>query len=223
MTHIKSVPSSEFVRLLSEKSHVIWDWNGTLLDDIDHAVSTVNHLLKARDLNLVTAESYRQLFCFPVYDYYKNLGFDFTKESFEDLCHQFVDRFMHGFRELPLKPGMHKVLKDVRKRVIKQSILSATDQASLEEMMKHYELIPLLDHVFGINNKLAASKVARGHELVQISRISKEKTVLIGDTLHDLEVGRDIGIDVILLSHGHQAAERLRQHHDLVIDLIEEN
>ena len=35
---------------LHDKQHVIWDWNGTLLDDVGHAVATMNTLLAPRGL-----------------------------------------------------------------------------------------------------------------------------------------------------------------------------
>ena len=73
--------------------------------------------------------------------------------------------------------------------------------------------------VFGIDNKFAASKIERGHELIRLSKISKKETVIIGDTLHDLEVARALGIDTILISHGHQCPTRLKPHHEMVIEI----
>ncbi|MGZ3745521.1 MAG: HAD family hydrolase [Pseudobdellovibrionaceae bacterium] len=99
-----------------------------------------------------------------------------------------------------------------------QSILSATDQVNLTSMVAHYELNPFFNFVYGIDNKFAGSKIDRGHELIKESKIPESRTVIIGDTLHDLEVARALGIDAILISHGHQCSTRLRLHHDMVIE-----
>lgn len=207
------------MKALDGHEHVIWDWNGTLLDDVGHAVNTINRLLSDYHLPLITRNHYRQIFDFPVIKYYERLGFDFNRHSFEDVCEQFVESFMSGFHNLPLVPEMRFVLFDLHQKQVAQSVLSATDQQNLDSMMNHYDLNSLFKFVYGIDNKQAASKLKRGEELIEASGFCRTKTVLIGDTLHDLEVAQKLGINSILISHGHQCPTRLRQHHDLVIEV----
>ncbi len=204
---------------LASKRHVIWDWNGILLNDVDHAVETMNHLLGSHALPLLDRVRYQKIFDFPVKNYYDSLGFDYSKESFESLCHRFVDRFMAGFHSLPLVGRMEDMLKKLHGNNIKQSILSATDQRNLDSMILHFGLNDFFSHVFGIDNKFAGSKVVRGRELLKISGVSPNETIIVGDTLHDLEVANELGIEAVLLSHGHQCAERLRVHHAEVIEI----
>jgi phosphoglycolate phosphatase len=204
---------------LQTYDHIIWDWNGTLLRDLEHAVTTVNQLLKKRNLPLLNEETYKKNFHFPIRSYYECIGFDLKNESFEALCDEFVDLFMKDIFQCQLVSGARELLKTVKDSGKRQSILSASDQQSLDRMITYYELRPLLDSVFGIADKFAASKVYRGHELIHLSGIDKNLTVLIGDTDHDLEVARSLGIDVILVAHGHQESEKLKSLHDRVIDV----
>lgn len=204
---------------LKNADHVIWDWNGTLLSDVHYAVNTVNRLLIERGLPELDVERYQKTFCFPIRKYYTLLGFDLEAESFEKLCDDFVGSFMANIHTCQLVPGAHDILMKVKASGKMQSVLSATDQPNLEKMMDSFQVRPYLDHVFGIQDKLAASKVYRGHELLATSRVAPEKTLLIGDTDHDLEVGQAMGVKVLLLAHGHQSAERLREIHDNVIEV----
>ena len=210
--------SSKIFHLLEGKEHIIWDWNGTILNDVEHAVMVMNTLLDEHQLPLIDRDYYREIFDFPVFNYYQKLGFNFEKESFESLCHKFVERFMNGLHGLPLIPEMESVVVQLYNEKIMQSVLSATDQANLDGMINHFNLNEYFKFVFGIDNKLAGSKVYRGHMLIKESGIHESKTLMIGDTLHDLEVGKALGIDVVLISHGHQSLNRLRPHHTLVID-----
>ncbi|MCK6597964.1 MAG: HAD hydrolase-like protein, partial [Bdellovibrionaceae bacterium] len=173
---------------------------------------------KEHDLALINKALYRKIFDFPVLKYYEQLGFDFKKESFENLCHKFVDRFMSGFQQLPLIPEAKSVLTQLHKEGVSQSVLSATDQPNLDSMIEHFELKDVFKFVYGIDNKLAGSKINRGHSLIQASMIDKSHTVIIGDTLHDLEVAEALGIDAVLISHGHQCYSRLTARHDKVIE-----
>lgn len=211
--------NAKFQNALRGKSHIIWDWNGTLLNDVDHAISVVNSLLKEHDLPTLNQYRYRQIFEFPVLKYYQTLGFDFNKESFEALCDKFVNRFMAGFQQLPLFPEMKSMVLQLHSQGLSQSVLSATDQPNLNAMITHFELNSIFKFVFGIDNKFAGSKIDRGHDLILQSQIPKAETVIIGDTLHDLEVATALGIDAVLISHGHQCPTRLRKHHEMVIEL----
>ena len=64
--------------------HVIWDFNGTVLDDMQVGIDSVNEMLAARGLpTLSGVTEYRAAFDFPVEDYYRRLGFDFDREDFK--------------------------------------------------------------------------------------------------------------------------------------------
>jgi phosphoglycolate phosphatase len=204
---------------LKNAKHVIWDWNGTLLSDLQHTIDTVNHFLKARQLPVLDRRSYKDVFGFPIRSYYENIGFDLNAESFEDLCREFVDLYMGGVFSCELHPEARDLLKQVKSAGKVQSILSASDQESLTRMIAHFGIGGFLDNVYGIADKFAASKVGRGRELIKNSGVAPTETILFGDTDHDLEVGHDLGVEVILLAHGHQSAEKLRKLHHTVIEL----
>ena len=80
--------------------HIIWDWNGTLLDDTWLCVEGINDSLKKRSLQTITKEIYRKVFSFPVEDYYKRLGFDFKKEPFEVAGDEFVAYYAKSFHKV---------------------------------------------------------------------------------------------------------------------------
>jgi len=60
-----------------------------------------------------------------------------------------------------------------------------------------------------LDNHRAESKIGRGMELIKKNKINTKETVLIGDTIHDLEVAIEIGVDCILIANGHQSKKRL--------------
>lgn len=205
---------------LGDKEHVIWDWNGTLLADLDHAVTTVNRLLTEEKLQPISMEEYKKAFGFPVVDYYKKLGFDTSPENFLNLCDRFNHYFYEGLHMCDLWPGVRETLEFVKTNGKMQSLLSASEHSMLLSSVRWFQLEHVFDHVVGIHDKTAASKVARGLELIERVHIPREKTVLIGDTDHDLEVANAMGIDAILVEHGHQCPTRLKAVHNNVIKIF---
>lgn len=205
---------------ISGKKHVIWDWNGTLLEDVEHTVNINNQLLSEHGLPPISRSSYQDRFSFPVRNYYEELGFDFQREPFENLTHRFVDLFLKELHNLPVKPHMRQTLSRLQRAGVQQSVLSAADQESLDRMMLHYELQPYFTFVFGINNRQAGSKIGRGLELMALSEIDAADTIMIGDTLHDLEVAEALGVEALLIADGHQSAQRLLASHSRVLTLL---
>lgn len=205
---------------LDGKRHVIWDWNGTLLADVDHAVRVVNKLLSEENLPTLDAAEYKRVFGFPVIDYYKHLGFDTSPDSFADLCERFNKYFHDDLHLCDLWPGVRETLEHVHQSGKIQSLLSASEHNLLLMSVKQFGVQELFHNVYGIADKMAGSKVARGQELIAKVAIPREATVLIGDTDHDLEVGRALGIDVLLVDHGHQDTVRLQKVHSKVLKVL---
>lgn len=205
---------------IKEKAHVIWDWNGTLLSDIEHAVSTVNRILVEEDLSPTDVQTYKKIFGFPVIDYYARLGLDTSPEKFKALCEKFNQYFYDGLHLCELWPGALDTLTYVKQVGKTQSLLSASEQFMLNESVRKFKLQHLFDHVFGIADKMAASKVDRGHQLMEKVGIDPDHTILIGDTDHDLEVAKALGIDAILVEHGHQCPTRLHAVHHHVVKVF---
>ncbi|MCB0420300.1 MAG: HAD family hydrolase [Bdellovibrionales bacterium] len=197
---------------------IIWDWNGTLIDDVEVALLSMKTLLSDHNLPDLCVDRYRDVFGFPIQKYYEKLGFDFDSICFNSLCY----RFHEEYDKNRLKVG--KLFADVIphldlfSKTKKQSILSAGAQWHLDEWVQHYNIKHFFEYIYGISDHFAGSKIDRGRELITHSKYDPSDTILIGDTDHDVEVGAELGVDVLLIANGHQSFERLQQLHDNVIE-----
>jgi phosphoglycolate phosphatase len=189
---------------------VIWDWNGTLLNDLDFCISTINILLKKRNLGLLNRAAYKEVFSFPVKDYYAAIGFDFSKEDFSIPAREFIDLYNNGVKACYLHKSAIDVLSFFKRKGIRQFVLSAMKQEMLEETLKHNSIHPFFEGIFGLNDHYAVSKIDRGKQLLSEYNIDKSSTWIIGDTTHDYEVAQKLGIKCVLIADGHQTEERLR-------------
>ncbi len=205
------------IQALKLKKHVIWDFNGTLVDDVDLCVQIINRFLQSKGRALIHREYYRQVFEFPVSNFYKNLGFQLSQEDYREIGHSFCMDFKAGLSEIDLHHMIPETLGYLKNENIGQSILSATNQTDLIEHLSHFRIEHYFDRVFGIENRIADSKLKRGHELFDLLQLDPSDVILVGDTLHDLEVGKSIGIEVLLVGHGHQCDKKLKNHHHQVI------
>lgn len=208
--------------MLEQYRHIIWDWNGTILDDVDLGIEIINRLLSERNLPNITKEKYKNIFTIPVKDYYAKLGFDFEKEPFEVVGKLWIDEYERRKYECSLYEGVPEVMEKIRSVSAEQSILSAYSQRTLEEMAKHYGVDKYCSHIVGLDNIYAAGKLHLGLELLKKIGNENGGLLLIGDTLHDYEVAKAMGADCILLSTGHQSKNVLQKAGVKIIDDIRE-
>ena len=208
--------------MIGSAGGIIWDWNGTLLDDTRMAVRTMNQMLKQRGLPALTVDHYKSVFTFPVKDYYQKIGFDFQAEPFEVPALEFIDLYNSQLKDCSLHFDTLKVLNHFQSVGVKQYILSAMEQDVLNDCLKHYQIDSFFEHVSGLDNFYAASKMVNGHRLLAELQLNPGDLVLIGDTVHDFEVATELGCSCILIADGHQSKAVLQATGVMVIDSIRE-
>lgn len=191
--------------------HVIWDWNGTLLDDVDECVGVVNGMLSRRGLASLTVERYRELFGFPLIEFYRALGFDLEKESFDVVAREYHESSVERVRYCQLQRGAEEVLTAVAGAGMTQSLLSAYEQERLKEAADFFGVGKWFVAMVGLNDYYAHSKVENGLRWVEQAGYRLDEILLVGDTTHDYEVAQEIGVDCVLLTCGHQVRGRLAE------------
>lgn len=203
-------------------SAIIWDWNGTLLNDLDLCIDSINSLLKKRSLKLLTHDSYKEVFSFPVRNYYQAIGFDFSKEDFEIPAKEFIDLYDSRVKNCALHLSAVEVLESFKIKGYQQFVLSAMKQPMLEKTLKHNGIFHFFEGVAGLNDHYAVSKMERGRELIREFEVKTDDTWMIGDTNHDFEVASELGIKCVLVADGHQSYERLKETGAKVVSSLSE-
>jgi len=202
--------------------HIIWDWNGTLLNDVGLCVDIINGVLSKRNLNSLSLDTYREVFTFPIKNYYIKAGFDFTQYSFEEVGQEWMGEYERRRKECLLHSGVQETLILLKGKNIDQSILSAYPHNTLIEIISHFNLNNFFSYIIGLDNIYATSKVELGRELMKKIGNGNGKVLLVGDTEHDCEVALEIGADCVLIASGHQSKAKLLNCKVPVFDSISE-
>lgn len=207
-------------RLLSY-SHVFWDWNGTILNDMECCMSIENEMLvKQGKKPIGSLEEYRSIFGFPIIDFYKKMGFDLEKYKFEDLSQVFISAYEKKVLECNLYNYSKEIFEIFRNNGVKQIILSASEVNKLHRDVEYFKVNKYFHEILGISDIYAKSKAHIGIEYV--NKNNPKKALFIGDTIHDFEVAQLMGIDALLVADGHQGYEILKGTGAMVIENLEE-
>lgn len=202
---------------------LVFDFNGTLVDDIDICLELLNKMLKERNHDgNISKEKYFSIFTFPIIEYYRRAGFVFPEDDFDALAVEFHQDYENAFPLQKPFPDVIDVLNHFKKnkRLI---VLSATKQDQLEHELKILGIFEYFEEIIGIKDILGKSKINEAKDFFLREEIDPNDVVFIGDTLHDAEVAKEIGGHSILISRGHQNLETLQQSKDsLILNTLEE-
>jgi phosphoglycolate phosphatase len=205
---------------VSKIKHIIWDWNGTLLDDLDLCISIINPMLQKRKLKPVSRDQYLDIFNFPVRDYYLKIGFDFELELFENVSTEFISAYETGRPGCQLMDDARETLEIIHNSRRTQSILSASKSSYLNQAVVDYDIKKYFNAINGLDNHHAAGKVSLARSYMKTAGHNPGEVLLIGDTIHDAEIADDIGVDYVLIPNGHQNRRRLTTAGGTLIDRL---
>lgn len=197
---------------------VIWDFNGTILDDVSLCLTIINAMMEKRGLKRLSLADYRDAFDFPVQKYYQSVGFDFDREPFPMLAHEYMDQYLPASLRCGLRDGIPEVLAALDQANVRQVLLSATKSSILLDQVKSLGIDAYFEPILGLDDIFGTSKREMAGRWFGSQAIRAAETVLIGDTTHDDEVARQIGCPSILLTGGHNSQARLRASGARVLD-----
>ena len=190
--------------------HLVWDWNGTLLDDLTLVVAATNASLASVGGPSVTADEHRRDFRRPISAYYEFvLGRPLGEGEFAHLDQAFHDAYRVGLADTRLAADAW------------QAIGAWSSSQSLLSMWFHHELVPLvtghgldvrLSRVDGLRDLIGGGPKAphlRAH-LDALGLVGPE-CVLIGDSLDDAHAAESVGARIVLYAGGFTDLRRLRE------------
>jgi phosphoglycolate phosphatase-like HAD superfamily hydrolase len=191
--------------------HVVWDWNGTLFDDLEIVVASVNVSLRAIGAAPIDVETYRAVYQRPLYRFYQNLlGRPVPPEEMRSIDDDFHAAYHALLDQARLTVDARRAIELVAERGGTQSVLS---------MWWHDQLVPavrffgLEDHMLAVDGHRGGpgeskEKHLAGH-VEQLTRlfpelVRREAVVVIGDVTDDADAARAARVGCVLYDGGSQ-------------------
>lgn len=183
--------------------HVVWDWNGTLLDDLPVIIEALNVGLGRLGLDPIDEHAYRDHFTRPVRGFYDSVfGRPVTDREWADLNETFHDEYYARAHAAPLTVDALDAVDHASGLGWTQSVLSMSAHHRLVEMVADHGLVDRFVLVEGLEAPTGETKA--GHlekHLAALERVGDE-VVLVGDTPDDASAARTVGAEIVLYDGG---------------------
>ncbi len=191
------------------RTHLVWDWNGTLLDDFTLVVASTNHAFAAVGARKVEPDEHRTRFRRPVSEFYAEiLGRAVDQDEFGRLDRLFHDAYRLGLTTMTLAPDAMAAIKLWSDS---QSLLSMWFHDELVPAVETYGLAGVFARVDGLRTEVGGDLKA-GHLATHLAEmgVSGTEVVMIGDSLDDAAAADSVGAKVVLYTGGFTDPARLR-------------
>ncbi|NUP46785.1 MAG: HAD family hydrolase [Catenulispora sp.] len=191
--------------------HLVWDWNGTVLNDFEIILRSTNDSFAAHGLPPITADQYRTQIKMPIRAFYADiLGYEPTDEQWEAMDMTFHDYYVAYERQARLSDGLPDLFRDWAGRGRSQSLLSMYHDDKLVPVVRHHGISHHFALVQGTRPPRPARKAEHLADHLGRLRVDPARVVLIGDSPDDAAAAASVGARVILYSGGFAAAASLR-------------
>ena len=188
---------------------IVWDWNGTLLDDAHICMECVNDMLRKRNMPVLDLQTYRSYVDNPIIKAYEHI-FDLKVVTFDTIVKEFYESYPRYVKDAQLISGALQMLDYFREKRCRQIIITAARTPDVIDFLCRFGIKGYFEAVLGSKDLQGGSKISWAVEYTKSESFSKEKMLMIGDTAHDAETAAAIGADCILFSGGHQCEEKLK-------------
>ncbi|MFD4123947.1 HAD family hydrolase [Streptomyces globisporus] len=199
--------------------HIVWDWNGTLLDDLSVMVDAVSACQEAIGEPAVDAATYRQQHCLPGRAFHDRLcGRPVTEAEWSVITETFAEHM--AARHPPLRAGAARLLAGISAQGHTQSLLSLTADARLRREVAQLHLDNFFRRIDGRHAPAIPKSNALQRQLAALGEPDRRRVVLIGDTTDDAEAARACGVRAVLHTGGFETLEKLRTAGTPVVDSL---
>lgn len=186
-------------------NHVVWDWNGTLFDDIHLVIDAVNAGVEWLGLEPVTLDLYRTHYTRPVHRFYETIiGRPISEAEWREIDDRFHRAYAEALAGGRLRVEALDALGHVRSAGIPQSLLSMYPHDDLLPLVRHHRIDWYFDRIDGLTDGSGGRKAAylEAHITRLTEGVDPASVLVIGDTPDDAHAAEHLGARAILVDGG---------------------
>ncbi len=204
--------------------HIIFDWDGTLMDSAPRIVSAMQETARVLNLPVPDDQAVRHIIGLSLEHTFELLFPETEPADYDKLFEEYRYQYVEGdHAETPLFEGVEETLNWLKSRGYELAVATGKRRPGLERVMNGHPIKELFTDSICAGEAEGKPNPDMLLQLTERNRWLKQHCVMIGDTSHDLQMANNAGMSGIGVSYGAHPVENLKQCSPaLIIDDIRE-
>lgn len=190
-------------------STIIWDFNGTIIDDVYAALGAVNDMLTIRNQNTIDINTYYKAMDIPIWKFYERVFLPDTITP-EEAIAEFDAGYEKHLSSKPLMEGIVDILETFRNMGKHQIVVSASHVDKVKARLSELGILDFFSEVLAHSDYNADSKTYLAREYFKTHNLDFADAVVIGDSVFDFTMASELQCDCILTTQGHQSRREFK-------------
>lgn len=182
---------------------VIFDLDGTLMDTSSGILMAVKDTIKEHDMPLLSEAQIKSFIGPPIQWSFED-QYGIGKEAAQRMADTFRALYStkHLLSAVPY-PGIYDLLQALNDRGLKSAIATYKREDYALRLLKHFHFDDYTDIMYGGDDDGTLKKRDIIQKCINTARVKKlSEVVMVGDTLHDANGAKELGVDFIGVSYG---------------------
>lgn len=194
---------------------IVYDWNGTLLDDSHLALESFNRTFECFGHKRVSLEKFREIYVYPN-TFFGEIGFgeEEIENHFPEMMQKIVDFYSEVAHKAQLRDGAKQLLVKMKGAGVRQIILSNSVMSDIIEQLARLGIGEIFDAVLA--HKSADDHAARKEkkdllvDYMKENNLNPTRMISVGDAVGELIFSKNLGVGCVAITGGIMSESRLR-------------
>jgi len=184
--------------------NLIFDWSGTLVDDLGPVIEATNSVLGRYRIDPLDREGFRRCFRLPYREFYAEL---LPGVPLDELEAHFRPAFDAAESPVTVLPHAREKLEWCASLGIRTFVLTSMDTRAFERQLRDFGMRDCFEATYsGVLDKREVI-----HRLLDTHALDPQETAFVGDMTHDVETARHGGVASVAVLTGYNHPEILAQ------------
>lgn len=195
---------------------IIFDWDGTLVDSIDWIVKCLQYAAEECGCNVPDPQAARNIIGLSIEQAMDALFPDAGQATREQLIQAYGQHFFtKEVSQDDLFPGVYGMLERFKQAGYLLAVATGKKNAGLRKAMTGTGVTEFFDTTRSADQTASKPNPLMIDEIVTEMQVSKDRTLMVGDSVHDLQMALSAGVAAIAVECGAHSGEVLKQYQPL--------
>jgi phosphoglycolate phosphatase len=196
---------------------IVFDWDGTVMDSTAVISGSIQAACRDLGLTIPDDETARHVIGLGLDQALRHAVPDMPDALRPELVARYRHHFLSQDEDIPLFAGAKEMIAELHAAGYWLGVATGKSNAGLSRAMESSRMTGFFHATRTADQTLSKPDPAMLFELMEELDVSAERTLMVGDTTHDLQMAHNAGVDVVAIGHGAHPPEQLQELNPLAL------